>query len=70
MAVKTSKKSAGNMVTVKQVGSPMRRDPRQALYLKSLGLGKMNRERVLIDSPGVRGLIERLKHMVQVIHKG
>lgn len=53
-------------ISVQQVGSPLRRDGRQALYLKSLGLGKMNRTRQLLDSPAVRGLIAKVSHMVVV----
>lgn len=54
-------------ITVRQIGSPLRRDGRQSLYLKSLGLGKMNRTRELLDTPSVRGLITKLSHMVIVI---
>jgi len=54
-------------VTIKQTGSPMRRPSKQKLYLLSLGLGKMNRVRTLSDSPSVRGLIDKVKHMVTVI---
>lgn len=54
-------------VTVRQVGSPLRRDGRQTLYLKSLGLGKMNRIRELQDTPAVRGLITKVSHMIEVV---
>lgn len=57
------------LITIKQIGSPIRRDPRQALYLKSLGLGKMNRERKIVDNPSTRGLIDKLSHMVVVLEK-
>lgn len=56
-------------VVVRQIASPLRRDPRQSLYLKSLGLGKMNRTRELIDSPSVRGLISKVSHMIRVIEQ-
>lgn len=52
---------------VKQIGSPIRRDSKQRLYLKSLGLGKINRTRVLQDTPAVRGLIVKLSHMVVIV---
>lgn len=54
-------------ILVRQVGSPLRRDARQSLYLKSLGLGKMNRTRELVDTPAVRGLITKVSHMVKVV---
>ncbi|MBM3633043.1 MAG: 50S ribosomal protein L30 [Alphaproteobacteria bacterium] len=55
------------MVRIKQIGSPIRRDPRQQLYLKSLGLGKLNRERQIIDNLSTRGLLDKLQHMVVVL---
>ena len=67
MAGKAKEKAAVAKITVKQVGSPLRRDSRQKLYLKSLGLGKMNRTRELDDTPAVRGLITKLRHMVEVV---
>lgn len=63
---KGENKSVGQ-ITVRQIGSPIRRDSRQKLYLKSLGLGKIRRTRVLDDSPAVRGLITKLSHMVEIV---
>ncbi len=62
-------KSDKAMILIKQIGSPIRRDPRQKLYLKSLGLGKMNRERQVIDNPSTRGLLDKLRHMVVVVEQ-
>ncbi len=67
MASKTKTKNTAGKVVVKQIGSPIRRDGRQRLYLKSLGLGKINRVRELEDTPAVRGLITKLRHMVEVV---
>ena len=55
------------MIKVQQTGSPIRRDSSQRLHLKCLGLGKMNRIRVLKDTPTVRGLIKKVAHMVKVL---
>jgi len=52
---------------VKQVGSPIRRDKVQRATLIGLGLNKMNKERELIDTPEVRGMINKLPHLVRVI---
>jgi large subunit ribosomal protein L30 len=60
-------KSAQAMIKIKQVGSALRRDGRQVLYLKSLGLGKMNRERLVVDNLSTRGLLSKLRHMVVVV---
>lgn len=62
-----NKEKAKKTIVVRQIGSPLRRDARQALYLKSLGLGKMNRTRELLDTPAVRGLITKVSHMIEVI---
>lgn len=63
---KTTTKNAAE-IKVRQTGSPIRRDKRQRLYLKSLGLGKIGRTRVLQDTPAVRGLIVKLSHMVEIV---
>lgn len=52
---------------VKQVGSPIRRDKVQRATLIGLGLNKMNKERELIDTPEVRGMINKLPHLVRVV---
>ena len=56
-------------ITVKLTGSPIRRDSRQREYIKALGLRKMGSEKVLKDSPSVRGLIRKAEHMVTIISK-
>lgn len=54
-------------IRVRQVGSPIRRDKRQALYLKSLGLRKIGSERELVATNSVLKLIEKVRHMVEVV---
>jgi large subunit ribosomal protein L30 len=66
MVVEKSKEA---MICIKQVGSPIRRDPRQKLYLKSLGLGKLNRVRHVVDNSSTRGLLDKLRHMVVVVEQ-
>lgn len=61
------KKETANTIKVKQVGSPQRRQAVQREYLKGLGLGKMNRVRELQDTPGVRGLLVKAAHMVEIL---
>lgn len=61
------KKETSNTIMVKQVGSPQRRQAVQREYLKGLGLGKMNRVRELQDTPGVRGLLVKAAHMVEIL---
>lgn len=53
-------------VTVTQIGSPIGRPGDQLATLKGLGLNKMNRTRVLEDTPSVRGMIDKISHLVRV----
>ncbi|WP_127752918.1 MULTISPECIES: 50S ribosomal protein L30 [unclassified Devosia] len=57
----------GKTITVQQIGSPIRRDKVQRATLIGLGLNKMNKKRELIDTPEVRGMINKLPHLVRVI---
>jgi large subunit ribosomal protein L30 len=54
-------------VTVEQIGSPVRRDPKQRQTLIGLGLNKMHRRRTLEDTPAVRGMIAKVQHLVRVV---
>ena len=53
-------------VTVTQIGSPIGRQAYQRDTLKGLGLNKLRRSRVLEDTPAVRGMIDRVKHLVRI----
>lgn len=54
------------MLKVTQTGSPIRRPQDQRATLIGLGLNKMNRTRELEDTPSVRGMIHKVRHMVKV----
>ena len=54
-------------VTVVQTGSPIGRKPGQRTTLKGLGLNKLHRRRVLEDTPAIRGMIAKVKHLVRVV---
>lgn len=57
-------------ITVKQIGSPIRRPKIQRDTLIGLGLNKMHRVRELEDSPEVRGMIRKIPHLVEVVNEG
>ena len=57
---------AEKRVKVTQTGSPIRRPKDQRDTLIGLGLNKMNRSRILEDTPAVRGMIAKVRHMVRV----
>ena len=54
-------------VTVVQIGSPIRREAKQRQTLIGLGLNKLHRSSTLPDTPAVRGMIEKVKHLVRVV---
>ena len=51
---------------VTQIGSPIRRPKDQRATLIGLGLNKMHKTRELEDTPSVRGMIDKVKHLVRV----
>lgn len=53
-------------VTVTQTGSPIRRPADQRATLVGLGLNKIRRTRVLEDTPSVRGMIDKVRHLIRV----
>ncbi len=57
-------------VTVTQTGSPIGRPKDQRATLKGLGLNKIRRTSVLEDTPAVRGMIEKVSHLVRVEDAG
>ena len=54
-------------IKIKQTGSPIRRTKDQHTTLVGLGLNKMHRVSELEDSPEVRGMIQKVRHMVEVL---
>lgn len=54
------------MIRVTQTGSPIGRPRDQRATLVGLGLNKMHRTRELEDTPAIRGMIEKVKHLVRV----
>jgi large subunit ribosomal protein L30 len=61
------KSSAKKTLTVRQIRSAARRPAIQAATLRGLGLGKIRRERILEDTPAVRGMIRSIQHLVEVV---
>ncbi|MEQ8370072.1 MAG: 50S ribosomal protein L30 [Alphaproteobacteria bacterium] len=51
---------------VTQTGSPIRRRADQRQTLIGLGLNRMNRSRVLEDTPAVRGMVRKVAHLLRV----
>ena len=61
---------AGNRtITVEQIASPNRRPEIQKQTLIGLGLNKLRRRRTLPDTPEVRGMINKVGHLVRIVEE-
>lgn len=56
----------GKRIRVTQLGSPIGRRADQRQTLIGLGLNKINRSRELEDTPSVRGMVNKVKHLVRL----
>jgi large subunit ribosomal protein L30 len=60
-------KAATKTIKVEQIGSPIRRHSSQRETLIGLRLNKIGRVSELQDSPAVRGMIDKVRHLVRVV---
>jgi len=65
-ATQTKKKPSGKTVTVTQIGGTTGNKPGMKETLIGLGLGKIRARRELEDTPAVRGMIFKVKHLIKV----
>ena len=63
-------KKTDSTIRVTQIGSPIGRRKDQRQTLVGLGLNKMHRTRELEDTPAVRGMIDKVKHLVRIDDAG
>ena len=54
------------VVTITQVKSAIGRKPGQKETLVGLGLNKLYKTRTLEDTPAVRGMVNKVRHLLQV----
>lgn len=54
-------------LTIQQVASPNRRPKVQEQTLIGLGLNKLHRTSTLEDTPAVRGMINKVPHLVRIV---
>lgn len=57
---------ATKTLRVAQVKSAIGRPATQGKTLKAMGLGRIGKSVTLPDNPGVRGMIFKVKHLVEV----
>jgi large subunit ribosomal protein L30 len=58
--------AAKKTIRVTQTGSPIGRQKKQRQTLIGLGLNKMHRTRELEDTPAVRGMANKISHLVRI----
>jgi large subunit ribosomal protein L30 len=54
-------------ITIEQIASPSRRAGRQRATLIGLGLNKLHRRRTVKDTPEVRGMVNKVQHLVRIV---
>ena len=57
----------GKMITIEQIASPNRRPDRQRDTLVGLGLNKLHRRKTIKDTIEVRGMLNKVAHLVRII---
>ena len=62
-----AKAPAGKTIKVTQTGSPIRRTKDQRATLVGLKLNRLGRVSTLEDTPSVRGMIAKVKHLLEVV---
>ncbi len=68
MAKRAAKKSAGakRLLKVKLVKSTIGFDRKQAVVVQGLGLKFLNDTVEVMDTPAMRGMIHKVRHLVEV----
>ena len=64
--LKGARRMADKKLRVTKVRSAIGREKGQKKTLKALGLGKMNSSKVHNDTPQIRGMIFKVKHLLKV----
>ena len=58
---------ASKTITIEQIGSAIRRHHSQRSTLIGLKLNKIGRVAELPDTPAVRGMIDKVHHLVRIV---
>jgi large subunit ribosomal protein L30 len=64
--IKKAEKESHGKIEVLQAVSSIGARPKQVATLAGLGLGKTNSTKILEDTPSIRGMIDKVKHLVTV----
>jgi large subunit ribosomal protein L30 len=55
------------MIKIEQTGSPIRRHHTQRATLIGLGLNRIGRIAQVPDTPAIRGMLTKVRHLVRVV---
>ena len=58
---------SNSKIKIKQIASPIGRQYDQKKTLIGLNLNKIDRISILEDTPSVRGMVNKVKHLVSII---
>ncbi len=64
--IETNKLAPAKKIKLTQIGSSIGRKYDQEQTLVGLGLNKMHRTAILVDSQAVRGMIKKVFHLIKV----
>jgi large subunit ribosomal protein L30 len=59
-------KKANGVLTVTQIKSAIGRKPGQKETLVGLGLNKLHKTSTLEDTPAIRGMIDKVSHLLKI----
>ena len=58
---------SNKVIRVEQIGSPIRRHHSQRATLIGLGLNRIRRVAQVPDTPEVRGMLSKVRHLVRIM---
>lgn len=56
----------GKKISIKLIRSPIGRPKKHKLIIKGLGLSRPNKSVIREDTPQIRGMINKISHLVEV----
>jgi len=55
-----------NTIRITQIKSTINRPKKQKQTIKALGLGKVNRCKIVKITPQIQGMINKVKHLIKI----
>ena len=57
-------------IKIKLVRSACGRIPKHRETVRGLGLTRTNQERILLDTPAIRGMVAKVPYLVEILEEG